>query len=434
MAKTYSVIQTITLTSTASSITFSNIPQNYTDLKLVFSCRSNGSTTATAGIAAFNGSTSNFTTRYIYGTGATTVSTTGSNEIGSMPAANFTTSAFSNTEVVISNYTTSNNKSYFVNTATENNATEAYNYMFAGLWSSSAAITSITYSPSTGSFISGSTFTLYGISGGAKATGGTITGSGNYIYHTFTSSGSFIPTEKISNAEVFILSGGGGGGYWNAGGGGAGGINVYTNQTLNAASNYLVIIGSGGAGSTTNGVKGVTGVSSQFVSLTADAGGGGGSNASESGASGASGGGAAGVSSGSSTGGSATNGYSGGAGYAGSPYSGGGGGGSGGQGVAGASTSGGAGGVGISSYGYSYLFPTNSGINGYIAAGGGGAIYNTGTVGQGGQGGGGNGGNPSSTNGVAATANTGSGGGGAAYPGNGGAGGSGLVIIRYPVN
>ena len=41
MAKSYTLIQAQTLTSSAASVTFSNIPQNFTDLVIKVSGRSN---------------------------------------------------------------------------------------------------------------------------------------------------------------------------------------------------------------------------------------------------------------------------------------------------------------------------------------------------------------------------------------------------------
>jgi hypothetical protein len=54
----------------------------------------------------------------------------------------------------------------------------------------------------------------------ARATGGTITQSGGYTIHTFTSSGNFVPTQNLT-VEYLVVAGGGGGGVF--GGGGAGG-------------------------------------------------------------------------------------------------------------------------------------------------------------------------------------------------------------------
>ena len=54
-----------------------------------------------------------------------------------------TSSTFSSHSVYIPNYAGSNNKSTSSDNASENNATTAYIYLMAGLWSNSAAITSI---------------------------------------------------------------------------------------------------------------------------------------------------------------------------------------------------------------------------------------------------------------------------------------------------
>ena len=45
----------------------------------------------------------------------------------------------------------------------ENNATEAYQNLVAGLWSNTSAITSLTLAKSTGNFVQYSSASLYGI-------------------------------------------------------------------------------------------------------------------------------------------------------------------------------------------------------------------------------------------------------------------------------
>ena len=442
----YVLLQRVTVSGTAvSSVVLSNLPSTgYTDLKVVWSARNTNAIVNGDGYIQFNGSSANYTnSKMLYGSGSAAASASQTQNYMQWafetPGANATANSFSNGEMYIANYTSSNNKTVSIDQVVENKATEAYQFMNVSGWNTSAAITSITFVAATSTIAPNSTFAVYGLAAVGTtptlisyATGGDIIKTdGTYWYHAFLSSGTFTPAKGLS-CDILQVGAGAGGGYWNAGGGGAGGVTYSTSQSLASGTAQTIAIGAGGAGSTADGVKGTNGATTQFGSLTAIAGGGGGgSDNSADGAAGASGGGGAGISSGSSAGGTASNGSTGGAGRVGAPYTGGGGGGFGGAGATGAAS--GNGGIGTSTYNTSLLTPTGLGVSGYIAAGGGGGIYNTGTPGAGGSGGGGNGGNTTSTNGIAATANTGSGGGGAAYPGIGGNGGSGLVIIRYAV-
>ena len=164
MANTYELIEAKTLTTTTASVTFSSIPQTYTHLLLKTSLRYTG-TNADAVKMLFNNSASNYTAKWLEGSGASTSS--GSqffqgiwiDTVGSSTNA----STFSNAETYIPNYAGSNYKSASTDLVTENNATTAYMDIVAGLWSDTSAITSLVISPLTYSFSSGSTFYLYGI-------------------------------------------------------------------------------------------------------------------------------------------------------------------------------------------------------------------------------------------------------------------------------
>ena len=216
MANTLIPIQTYTLSSATSSVTFSNIPQNYTDLKLVVSARSDRSGARGYVQVTFNGATTNATQRYTIGDGSSASSSTGTNNwCMIIPGASQTANTFSNVDVYIPNYTSSNYKSFSADSVQEDNTTAAFQVMTAGLWSVGTAITSISLfhnADNSASFVSGSTFTLYGISNGVKATGGTLTVAGGYAYHTFTSTANFLPSVKITNAETLVIAGGGGAG------------------------------------------------------------------------------------------------------------------------------------------------------------------------------------------------------------------------------
>ena len=279
------------------------------------------------------------------------------------------------------------------------------------------------------------------------ATGGTITTSGGYKIHTFTTSGTFTLTSP-SGATIYylVVGGGGGGGNFIAGGGGAGGL--ITGSTSFTATSYTITIGDGGAGNST-GANGTDGLNTTIVrnsdsSTIFDAvGGGGGGYLMGNGSSGGSGGGGGGLYSSSTSGGTATAGQ--GYGGAGSAYSfnhGGGGGGAGGAGSVGSAVNnnGGAGGPGLyvaAPLGATYYAGGGGGGSDAVGGGGGGA----GTGGAGGAGGGGAGGSGlylSPITGYNGTVNTGGGGGGGGNDGigygsgtAGGDGGSGIVILAY---
>jgi len=258
------------------------------------------------------------------------------------------------------------------------------------------------------------------------ATGGSVTTSGSFKIHTFTTVGTttFTLTSPASiTAEVLVVAGGGGGGYDDGGGGGAGGV-IYRQSFAITSGSYTITLGNGGT-SGTYGVDGGNGGNTTFSSLTA-IGGGGGATSSGNGKNGGSGGG---VGWGASTPGTGTagQGNAGGGGTSGPNYCAGGGGGAGGVGGTGAGTLPGNGGIGVS---YTIAGTTYS-----VGGGGGGglAAQNPGNINSTASHGGGNGAGHGSAAPSSGSPNTGGGGGGGnnEQATNGGAGGSGIVIIAY---
>ena len=170
---TYTLISSVTVGSGgAANMEFTSIPGTYTDLVLKISGRSTsapdpsgaGSNYDGMGIS-FNSSTTNWTYRDLYGTGAAVSTTSGSSRFFAFVVGfNATATTFSNNEYYIPNYTSSNNKSVSLDSVTENNGTTVITNIATGLWSNSAAITSITLSCANGNFVQYSTATLYGIS------------------------------------------------------------------------------------------------------------------------------------------------------------------------------------------------------------------------------------------------------------------------------
>jgi hypothetical protein len=167
MATTYTKIATVSVGSGgAANIEFTSIPSTYTDLVLKIS----GRNTANSSIVdlTFNGSTSGYSYRGVYGIGSGTPASNNGSSVASiallaLEVSTYTASTFSNQEIYIPNYAGSQNKSVSADEVTENNATLSVASLYAGLWANSAAITSIKLDPDSGNFAEYSTATLYGI-------------------------------------------------------------------------------------------------------------------------------------------------------------------------------------------------------------------------------------------------------------------------------
>jgi hypothetical protein len=165
MANTLTLIEAKTLGSTTASITFSSIPGTYTDLKILVSARTTDTNSKVMDIS-FNGNTSSFTNRWLLASDNSAISSADYSRFSSLQnSSSNTADTFSNGEIYIPNYAGSNNKSYSGDGVQEINASLGANLLLiAGLWSNTAAITSITLNPLAGSFVQYSTFYLYGIS------------------------------------------------------------------------------------------------------------------------------------------------------------------------------------------------------------------------------------------------------------------------------
>ena len=261
------------------------------------------------------------------------------------------------------------------------------------------------------------------------ATGGTITTSGGYTIHTFTSSGTFTPAGSM-DVDMLIVAPGAGG---SAGGAGAGGAREIASIAV-TAQGYTITCAGYGLGKSPTGATGLDGGNSSGLGYTNEGGGGAGYYNAVNGRYGGSGGG---------PGGSAVAEYGYGAGVAGQGNRGGyesaaraaGGwypsGGGGGWGAASqncvSTTRGAHGGAGASS---SY----SGAATNYAGGGGGGCKWSTTAANNtlGGIGGGGAGKCRYQGAGGAGTHYLGGGGGGCGYGGGaGGRGGYGVIVIRY---
>lgn len=176
MAYTYSKIATYTVGSGGVTyVSFTNIPQNYTDLVLMASARTDSSGTADDVLVCyFNSNQTGYSGRRLFGSGTGTGSDTLSNSnggtsgsrilVGSISAAGGTSNAFGNATLYISNYTKGMYKSTSGEGVQSNNTTASYQIMSNNLWSNTEPITSITLGGYwSNTFVQHSTFHLYGI-------------------------------------------------------------------------------------------------------------------------------------------------------------------------------------------------------------------------------------------------------------------------------
>ena len=167
MATTYTLIDSTTLGSSQASIEFNSIDSSYTDLMLLYSARSSDTANNwNISYIKFNtdSTAGNYPTCWIYAYSTTAGSGTANQWAGYIPNGNKTADTFGSTSLYIPNYTSSNYKSYSVDSVTESNSsTLVPMQLTAGLWQSTAAIDKITLTPDAGSYVSGSSFYLYGI-------------------------------------------------------------------------------------------------------------------------------------------------------------------------------------------------------------------------------------------------------------------------------
>jgi hypothetical protein len=161
----------------ASTVVFNNIPQTFTDLKLVTSVRSNTTTGGGPGdplSVRFNGASANYNHNYLIGLGTNSV-IVGNNGYGYTPnylwlaylnENGTTANTYASNDYYIPGYTGGNFKSVIIDSVTENNAAGALQSLLSGVWLDTSAITTMTIYALGGGIRQHSTFTLYGITKG----------------------------------------------------------------------------------------------------------------------------------------------------------------------------------------------------------------------------------------------------------------------------
>ena len=167
MAVTYKKIASVTVGSGgASSMAFTSIPATYTDLVLLSSTR-DGTTVDnnTEFKVKFNGSATSYSNKYLQGNGSSASSGTYGTTFlytGESDGSTATANTFGSSSIYIPNYAGSAYKSVSSDLTSEENTSVSYATLTAGLWSNTAAITSIEITCN-GTWAQYSTATLYGI-------------------------------------------------------------------------------------------------------------------------------------------------------------------------------------------------------------------------------------------------------------------------------
>lgn len=165
MPNTMTLISSVTVGSGgATTIDFTNIPQTYTDLLVKLSLRDGTYASATSTCYyKFNNDINNQSHKRLFDNAGTAGSGSGSSMIiSNINGSTGTSNTFSNSELYIPGYASSNYKSSSVDNVMSNNSTTVYFGILACLWNSTAAINQITFT-SDGNFAQYSTAYLYGI-------------------------------------------------------------------------------------------------------------------------------------------------------------------------------------------------------------------------------------------------------------------------------
>ena len=167
---TYILLSSNVLASNTASVTFSSIPNTYTDLLVRFSARSNSAGVYDSVLLTLNSDTGNnyrINTMFDYAPNTPNPAsqsgpTTYGFANGNGAAANF----YGNSQIHIPNYATTSTRQISWHSVTENNATDSTfnNNMANGYYTGTTAISTLKLNPQTGTlFLATSSFYLYGI-------------------------------------------------------------------------------------------------------------------------------------------------------------------------------------------------------------------------------------------------------------------------------
>lgn len=171
----YESIATVTLSTTATDVTFSSIPSTFQHLQIRYLARNNTAAVASRVLyMQFNGNTSagSYNAHELFGTGTGVTASNsftgaGACYVGRISAAAVASNIFGVGIIDIHDYasTTKNKTVRTINGLNDNGANTEYIQLISSLFINTGAVSSIRLFPSSDSFIAGSTFALYGIKG-----------------------------------------------------------------------------------------------------------------------------------------------------------------------------------------------------------------------------------------------------------------------------
>jgi hypothetical protein len=153
---TYDLISTTTLATATGTVVFSSLPQTYRDLILV---SRNSMNAAVSCFIRFNNDTgANYTAVRILNSSGGSTATSDNFAPAEIGYNTTTNSGISN---ILDYSATNKHKTYF--TRWGNADGTAYVQAYAARWANTAAITTISITPTSNEIVAGSTFSLYGI-------------------------------------------------------------------------------------------------------------------------------------------------------------------------------------------------------------------------------------------------------------------------------
>ena len=169
MANTHNLIQSTVLSTTTASVSFSSITQSYRDLVLYVVARNDtADTNVNLNVRVNNDSGSNYGVVQLsfYGTGINQNEGINNTSWGQAlwgAGTTMTANMFSTNTMYFPNYTNTSNKQISAFAGMSSSSVRSYVLDTANDYRGTSAITSISITPYSGNFVSGSSFYLYGL-------------------------------------------------------------------------------------------------------------------------------------------------------------------------------------------------------------------------------------------------------------------------------